>query len=111
MGHDRGHKYESNEFNYFIRSLGIIFWTTLPYSPTWNGFAKNKNRTFVELTYIQFFAYRAKCTYKFMGEIILTAVMCLNCVPCKKYKLTIFELWKGYKSSLRYLSVWNYSLC
>ena len=73
LGHDRGREYESNDFNYCFRSLRIICGTNLPYSPTWNGLAKNKNRTFVELTNIQCHAYWAKCTYKFMGEIIFTS--------------------------------------
>ena len=34
---DRGREYESNEFNSFLRSLGIIHETTPPYSPSSNG--------------------------------------------------------------------------
>ena len=33
---DRGREYESNEFNSFVRSLGIIHETTPPYSPSSN---------------------------------------------------------------------------
>ena len=39
---DRGREYESNEFNSFVRSLGIIHETTLPYSPSSNGVAERK---------------------------------------------------------------------
>ena len=47
---DRGREYESNEFNSFVRSLGIIHETTPPYSPSSNGVAERKNRILVELT-------------------------------------------------------------
>ena len=40
---DRGHAYESNEFNSFVRSLRIIHETTPPYSPSSNGVAERKN--------------------------------------------------------------------
>ena len=95
---DRGREYESNEFNSFVRSLGIIHETTPPYSPSSNGVAERKNRTLVELTNVMLIESHAPLN--FWGEAILTACYVLNRVPHKKSKLTPFELWKGYKSSL-----------
>ena len=43
----------------------------------------------------------------FLGEAILLACYVLNRVPHKKSKLTHFELWEGYKTSLGYLRVWD----
>ena len=47
---DRGREYDSNTFNSFVQSLGIIHETTAPYSLASNGVAKRKNRTLIELT-------------------------------------------------------------
>nr|AAU90333.1 Putative gag and pol polyprotein, identical [Solanum demissum] len=102
---DRGREYESNEFNSFVRSLGIIHETTPPYSPSSNGAAERKNRTLVELTNAMLIESHAPLN--FWGETILTACYVLNRVPHKKSKLTHFELWKGYKPSLGYLRVWG----
>ena len=102
---DRGREYESNEFNSFVRSLGIIHETTPPYSPSSNGVAERKNRTLVELTNVMLIESHAPLN--FWGEAILTACYVLNRVPHKKSKLTPFELWKGYKPSLGYLRVWG----
>ena len=100
-----GREYESNEFNSFVRSLGIIHETTPPYSPSTNGVAERKNRTLVELTNVMFIESHAPLN--FWGEAILTACYVLNCVPHKKSKLTPFELWKGYNPSFGYLRDWG----
>ena len=83
--------------------MRIIHETTPPYSPSSNGVAERKNRTLVELTNVMLIESHAPLN--FWGEAILTACYVLNRVPHKKYKLTPFELWKGYKPSLGYLRV------
>ena len=47
---DKGREYESLGFNSLVQSLGIIYETTLPYSPSSNGVAKRKNITLIDLT-------------------------------------------------------------
>ena len=41
------------------------------------------------------------------GKVILSANYLLNKVPKKKAKKTPYELWKGIKSSYKYLRVWG----
>ena len=89
---DRGREYESNVFNLFVQSLGIIHETTAPYSPSSNGVAERKNRTLIELTNAMLIELGAPL--HFWGEAILTACHVLNRVPHKKSHTTPFEMWK-----------------
>ena len=41
------------------------------------------------------------------GEAVLTANCTFNKVPKKKVEKTLYELWKGTKSSYKYLQVWG----
>ena len=78
--------------------MRIIHETPPPYSPSSNGVAERKNRTLVELTDVMLIESHA--LLNFWGEVILIDYYVLNRVPHIKSKLTPFELWKGYKSSL-----------
>ena len=102
---DRGHEYESSAFNSFVQCLGIIHETIAPCSPASNGVAKRKNRTLIELTNAMLIESGAPL--HFWGETILTACQVLNRVPYKKSHTTPFEIWKGYKPNLGYLTVWD----
>ena len=75
--------------------MGIIHDTTPPYSPSSNGVVETKNKTLIELT--NFMLIESHTPWNFG----------VDRVPHKKSKLTPFELWKGYKSSLGYLRVWG----
>jgi transposase InsO family protein len=45
---DNGGEFESLQFEYFCKSLGIKRQLTVPYNPQQNGVAKRKNRTICE---------------------------------------------------------------
>ena len=100
---DRGCEYELSAFNSFVQSLGIIYETTAPYSPTSNGVAERKNRTIIELTNAMLIESGAPL--HFWGEAILTACYVLNRVPHKKSHTTPFEIWKRHKPNLGHLRV------
>jgi hypothetical protein len=102
---DRGREYESIGFNSYVQSLGIIHETTPPYSPASNGVAERKNRTLIELTNAMLIESGASLTL--WGEAILTACHVLNRVPYKKIKITLYELWKGYKPNLGFFRGWG----
>ncbi|GKV39169.1 hypothetical protein SLEP1_g46977 [Rubroshorea leprosula] len=102
---DRGGEYDSNEFNKFIQSLGIIHETTPPYSPSSNGVAERKNRTLIDLTNAMLVSSCASSNL--WDEVVLTACYILNRIPNKKTNLTSFELWRGYKPNLSYLKAWG----
>jgi len=79
---DRGREYDSNEFNSFIQSLGIIHEVTAPYSPASNGVAERKNRTLKNL--VNAMLVSSGANVNLWGEAILTACYVLNRVPNKK---------------------------
>ena len=47
---DNGGEYESNEFDYFCREVGIKKELIVPYNPQQNGVAKRKNRLICEVS-------------------------------------------------------------
>ena len=101
---DRGGEYES-PFVDLCAQHGIIHETTAPYSPQSNGVAKRKNRTLKEMKNAMLIS--SGLPQNMWGEAILSANYLLNKVPKKKEEKTPYELWKGMKSSYKYLRVWG----
>ncbi|KAL2250125.1 UNVERIFIED_CONTAM: Retrovirus-related Pol polyprotein from transposon TNT 1-94 [Sesamum indicum] len=102
---DRGGEYESSKFNEYCQTFGIIHEETPPYSPSSNGMAELKNRTFKDM--INSLLLTSRLPKYLWGEALNTTCHILNRVPLKHNTSTPFELWKGRKSSLKYFRVWG----
>ncbi|KAL0431144.1 UNVERIFIED_CONTAM: Retrovirus-related Pol polyprotein from transposon TNT 1-94 [Sesamum radiatum] len=102
---DRGGEYESSKFNEYCQTFGIIHEETPPYSPSSNGVAERKNRTFKDM--INSLLLTSGLPKYLWGEALNTACHILNRVPLKRNTSTPFELWKGRKPSLKYFRVWG----
>ncbi|XP_074306409.1 uncharacterized protein LOC141641653 [Silene latifolia] len=74
-----------NPFAKFLQKYGIVAQYTMPDSPDQNGVAERRNRTLIEMT----------------------ATYILNRVPSKAVSKTPFELFKGWKPSLRHIRIWG----
>ncbi|KAL0359116.1 UNVERIFIED_CONTAM: Retrovirus-related Pol polyprotein from transposon TNT 1-94 [Sesamum angustifolium] len=102
---DRGGEYESSKFTEHCQTFGIIHEETPPYSPSSNGVAERKNRTFKDM--INSLLLTSGLPKYLWGEALNTACHILNRVPLKHNTSTPFELWKGRKPSLKYFRVWG----
>ena len=100
---DRGGEYESSKFNEYCQTFGIIHEKTPPYSPSSNGMAERKNRTFKDM--INSLLLTSGLPKYLWGEVLNTACHSLNRVPLKHNASTPFVLWKGRKPSLKYFRV------
>ncbi|KAL2232101.1 UNVERIFIED_CONTAM: Retrovirus-related Pol polyprotein from transposon TNT 1-94 [Sesamum indicum] len=90
---DRGGEYESSKFNGYCQTFGIIHEETPPYSPSSNGMAERKNRTFKDM--INSLLLTSGLPKYLWGEALNTACHILNRVPLKHNTSTPFELWKA----------------
>ncbi|KAL0380426.1 UNVERIFIED_CONTAM: Retrovirus-related Pol polyprotein from transposon TNT 1-94 [Sesamum angustifolium] len=95
---DRGGEYESSKFTEHCQTFGIIHEETPPYSPSSNGVAERKNRTFKDM--INSLLLTSGLPKYLWGEALNTACHILNRVPLKHNTSTPFELWKGIPSSV-----------
>ena len=87
----------------FCALHGIIYETITPYSPQSNGVIERKNRTLKEMMNVMLIS--SGLPQNMWGEAILIANYLLNKALEKKAKKTPYELWKGIKSSYKYLRV------
>ena len=101
---DHSGEYESS-FVDFCTHNWIIHETTTLYSSQSNIVAKQKNRTLKEM--MNAMPISSRLPQNMWGEAFLTANYLLNKVPKKKAEKTPYELWKGRKSSYKYLLVWG----
>ena len=76
-----------------------------PYTPQQNGLAERKNRTLVDM--VNAMILNAKLPNNLWGEALLTACYLNNRILSKKFKVYLYELWKGRKPNLSYLRVWG----
>ena len=102
---DRGGEYTGTSFNEFCKSNGIVHEVTLPYTPESNGVAERKNRTFKDM--INNMLLNLGLPKYMWGEALNTASHILNRVPLKHMDKTPYELWRGKKTSLKYLRMWG----
>ena len=101
---DRGGKYEA-PFDDFCSQHGIIHQTIASYSPQQNGVAERKNRTLKEM--MNALLLSSGLPQNLWGEAILSANYILNRIPHKKTNKSPYELWKGRRTSYKYLKVWG----
>ena len=101
---NRGGEYDA-PFNDFCQEHGIIHQTTAPYSPQSNGIAERKNRTLKEM--MNAMLINSGTPQNLWREAILSANHILNKIPLKRKDITLYELWKGKKTSYNYLKVWG----
>ncbi|KAL0290196.1 UNVERIFIED_CONTAM: Retrovirus-related Pol polyprotein from transposon TNT 1-94 [Sesamum calycinum] len=96
---------EGYELAFKFNKVVIQQFETPPYSPSSNGVAERKNRTFKDM--INSLLLTSGLPKYLWGEALNTACHILNRVPLKHNTSTPFELWKGRKPSLKYFRVWG----
>jgi len=92
-------------FALFLREHGIVAQYTMPGSPDQNGIAERRNRTLLDM--VRSMLCSSNLPKSLWTEALQTAVYILNRVPTKAVPKTPFELWKGWKPSLRHMRVWG----
>ena len=105
MRSDRGGEYTGTSFNEFCKSNGIVYELTPPYTPKSNRVAERKNRTLKDMINNMLINFGLP---KYMwGEALNTACHIMNRVALKHMDKTPYKLWRGKKTSLKYLRVWG----
>ena len=92
-------------FAKFLQEHGIVAQHTMPGSPDQNGVAERRNRTLVDM--VRSMLSNSNLPQFLWTDALKTAVYILNRVPTKAVPKTPFEIWKGWKPSLRHMSVWG----
>ncbi|KAL4310044.1 hypothetical protein GQ457_01G035740 [Hibiscus cannabinus] len=92
-------------FAKFLQDNGIVGQYTMPGSPDQNGVAERRNRTLMDM--VRSMLSGSKLPKSLWVEALKTAVYILNRVPTKAVPKTPFELFKGWKPSLRHIRVWG----
>ena len=111
---DRGEeyygKYTNNgqalgAFDKFLRENGIVAQYTMSGSSDQNGVVERRNRTFMDM--VRSMRCNTKLPQYLWSKYLKTTVYILNRVPTKDVSKTPFELFKGWKPSLRHIRVWG----
>ncbi|KAL4333668.1 hypothetical protein GQ457_07G003260 [Hibiscus cannabinus] len=92
-------------FAKFLQDNGMVGQYTMPGSPDQNGVAERRNRTLMDM--VRSMLSGSKLPKSLWVEALKTAVYILNRVPTKAVPKTPFELFKGWKPSLRHIRVWG----
>ena len=92
-------------FAKFLQEHGIVAQHTMPGSPDQNGVAERRNRTLVDMVWSML--SNSNLPQFLWTDALKTAVYILNRVPTKAVPKTPFEIWKGWKPSLRHMRVWG----
>jgi transposase InsO family protein len=92
-------------FAKFLQEHGIVAQYTMPGSPDQNGVAERRNRTLLDM--VRSMLSSSNLPKSLWTEALKTTVYILNRVPTKAVPKTPFELWKGWKPSLRHMRVWG----
>ncbi|RVW72007.1 Retrovirus-related Pol polyprotein from transposon TNT 1-94 [Vitis vinifera] len=83
----------------------IVAQYTMPGSPDQNSVAERRNRTLIDM--VRSMRSNSKLPESLWTEALKTTVYILNRVPTKAIPKTPFELWKGWKPSLRHICIWG----
>ena len=94
---DNGGEYLSGEFKEYLKSRGIRYELTVPYSPQQNGVAERMNRTLMESA--RAMIAHAGLPNSYWGEAVATAAYVRNRMPTTAIKnnQTPYERWYGRK--------------
>lgn len=92
-------------FAKFLKEEGIIAQYSMPGTPQQNGVAERRNGTLMDM--VRSMLSYSNIPMNLWSEALKTAVYVLNRVPSKSVPKTPFELWKGWKPSLRHLHTWG----
>ena len=92
-------------FAKFLQDNDIVGQYTMSGSPDQNGVAERRNRTLMDM--VRSMLSSSKLPKSLWVEALKTAVYILNRVPTKAVSKTPFELFKGWKPSLRHIRVWG----
>ena len=92
-------------FAKFLQEHGIVAQHTIPGSPDQNGVAEIRNRTLVDM--VRSMLSNSNLPQFLWTDALKTTVYILNRVPTKAVPKTPFEIWKGWKPSLRHMRVWG----
>ena len=92
-------------FAKFLQEHGIVAQYTMLGSPDMNGVAERRNRTLMDM--VRSMLSNSNLPKSLWTEALKTAAYILNRVPTKAVPKTPFELWKGWKPSLRHMRVWG----
>ena len=92
-------------FAKFLQEHGIVAQYTMPGSPDQNGVAERRNRTLLDM--VRSMLSSSNLPKSLWIEALNMRVYILNRVPTKVVPKTPFELWKGWKPSLRHMHVWG----
>uniref|UniRef100_A0A2N9GEG7 Retrovirus-related Pol polyprotein from transposon TNT 1-94 n=1 Tax=Fagus sylvatica TaxID=28930 RepID=A0A2N9GEG7_FAGSY len=88
-------------FAKFLQEHGIVAQYTMPGSLDQNGVVERRNRTLLDM--VRSMLSSSNLPKSLWAEALKTAVYILNRVPTKAVPKTPFELWKGWKPSLRHM--------
>ena len=94
-------------FAKFLQENEIVAQYTMSGSPDHNGVTERRNQTLMDM--IRSMMSNTKLPQYLWSEALKTAVYILNRVPTKAVPKTPFELFKGWKPSLRHIHVWGCS--
>ena len=92
-------------FAKFLQENGIVAQYTMPSSSDQNGVVERRNRTLMDM--VRSMRSITKLPQYLWSEALKTAVHILNRVPTKAVPKMPFELFKGWKPSLRHIRVWG----
>ena len=77
----------------------------MPSSPKQNGVAERRNRTLIDM--VRSMRSNDNLPQFLWNEALKTTTYIINQVPTKAVQKTPFELFKGWKPSLRHIRVWG----
>ncbi|RZB42467.1 Retrovirus-related Pol polyprotein from transposon TNT 1-94 [Glycine soja] len=92
-------------FAKFLQEHGIVAQYTMLGSPNQNGVAERRNRTLLDM--VRSMLSNSNLPKSLWVETLKTVVYILNRVPTKAVPKTHFELFKGWKPSLKHMRVWG----
>ena len=86
-----------------LHLIGIVAQYAMLGSPNQNGVAERRNRTLIDM--VRSMRSNRKLSQFLWIEALKTTMYILNRVPTKVVPKTPFELFKGWKSSLKHMHV------
>ena len=95
----------SSPFARFLQEHGIVAQYTMPSSLDQNDVAERINRTLMDM--VRSMRSNRSLPHFMWTEALKTAVYILNRFPTKAIQKTPFELFKGWKPSLRHICLWG----